>query len=604
MLVYSQPTESQTKSPCRPRPQLARLQIPVQNPPVPTRDSDMNAAGAVELEAEQRAMATALSMPPSLAGLPQRDCAGDYPYPALAMSPRERPRRREKPHLSIVTTHSRSFGKGASLRLETLSAISPTVQNTYRNAYERHSRDVIKEEESENDIDDQPTTITTGEFNRKPTLSINTSPPRRRPNRPNLSIHALSPPIHPSTSPFLSPSTTTPISAYVTAPTSPLLSAKSPHPILPSPTHLRIDPAHLAEKFHATALSLTSPSTPTPLSTPSLTSTPSTASTFSTASDHSPYVVAPGLRSILVNSPFRGQKRAGLLVSAPISPEQSPGTQDVVNEGEGTGRKCVTFRTPIEEAVENVVYTLSHFSLYAPEMEVELTVSTESFGGSETQIDSTMGGTTEGEVDAAGDAVPQPISIPHTINTSTAPITRPTLGLNTSTTPTTRPTLALNTSTTQATRPTLALTTSTPSTTRRPLPSLSLNTSTTTPSCPFPPAVQLPLQTSTPNLPSLQPAAPTPAAADTSPPAPSYPTTPVAGRRKRERNWVWTLGRLPGMTAGGEAEPPPTGLSSPEGVLFAGFEGKRDGTEEEGIGKDGGECERGLEVGEIVQGMG
>ncbi|KAL1792299.1 hypothetical protein ACET3X_008806 [Alternaria dauci] len=48
--------------------------------------------------------------------------------------PRQAPRR---PKLSINTEQPRILGKGASLRLETLSAVSPTVRNTFSNAYER-----------------------------------------------------------------------------------------------------------------------------------------------------------------------------------------------------------------------------------------------------------------------------------------------------------------------------------------------------------------------------------------------------------------------------------------------------------------------------------
>ncbi|EDU48934.1 hypothetical protein PtrSN002B_006882 [Pyrenophora tritici-repentis] len=50
--------------------------------------------------------------------------------------PRQAPPR---PKLSINTEQPRILGKGASLRLETLSAVSPTVRNTFSNAYERPS---------------------------------------------------------------------------------------------------------------------------------------------------------------------------------------------------------------------------------------------------------------------------------------------------------------------------------------------------------------------------------------------------------------------------------------------------------------------------------
>ncbi|KAF2497780.1 hypothetical protein BU16DRAFT_424753, partial [Lophium mytilinum] len=41
-----------------------------------------------------------------------------------------------RPKLSLNTQQTRLFGKQASLRLETLSAVSPTVRNTFSNAYE------------------------------------------------------------------------------------------------------------------------------------------------------------------------------------------------------------------------------------------------------------------------------------------------------------------------------------------------------------------------------------------------------------------------------------------------------------------------------------
>jgi hypothetical protein len=48
-----------------------------------------------------------------------------------------------RPKLSVNTalssTQTRTFGKGSSLRLDTLSAISPTIRNTFSNAYEGQS---------------------------------------------------------------------------------------------------------------------------------------------------------------------------------------------------------------------------------------------------------------------------------------------------------------------------------------------------------------------------------------------------------------------------------------------------------------------------------
>ncbi|KAL1601019.1 hypothetical protein SLS59_005687 [Nothophoma quercina] len=42
----------------------------------------------------------------------------------------------QRPKLTVNTHQPRIFGKGASLRLDTLSAVSPTVRNTFNNAYE------------------------------------------------------------------------------------------------------------------------------------------------------------------------------------------------------------------------------------------------------------------------------------------------------------------------------------------------------------------------------------------------------------------------------------------------------------------------------------
>lgn len=54
----------------------------------------------------------------------------------IILPPRPPPQR---PKLSINTEQPRLLGKAASLRLDTLSAISPTVRNTYSNAYEQPS---------------------------------------------------------------------------------------------------------------------------------------------------------------------------------------------------------------------------------------------------------------------------------------------------------------------------------------------------------------------------------------------------------------------------------------------------------------------------------
>ncbi|KAF1925466.1 uncharacterized protein M421DRAFT_70071 [Didymella exigua CBS 183.55] len=46
------------------------------------------------------------------------------------------PRPSQRPKLTVNTHQPRVFGKAASLRLDTLSAASPTVRNTFNNAYE------------------------------------------------------------------------------------------------------------------------------------------------------------------------------------------------------------------------------------------------------------------------------------------------------------------------------------------------------------------------------------------------------------------------------------------------------------------------------------
>ncbi|KAF2745858.1 hypothetical protein M011DRAFT_469117 [Sporormia fimetaria CBS 119925] len=63
---------------------------------------------------------------------------------AVALIPPRQPARRsldpvslpQRPKLQINTQQLRTFGKGSSLRLDTLSAVSPTVRNTFSNAYE------------------------------------------------------------------------------------------------------------------------------------------------------------------------------------------------------------------------------------------------------------------------------------------------------------------------------------------------------------------------------------------------------------------------------------------------------------------------------------
>ncbi|KAF4542956.1 uncharacterized protein LTHEOB_7210 [Lasiodiplodia theobromae] len=70
------------------------------------------------------------SMTTSLAILPPQAAPAVQPQPA---------QRRPKLSLNTATVQHRSFGKGSSLRLETLSAVSPTARNTFSNGYEQQT---------------------------------------------------------------------------------------------------------------------------------------------------------------------------------------------------------------------------------------------------------------------------------------------------------------------------------------------------------------------------------------------------------------------------------------------------------------------------------
>jgi hypothetical protein len=56
--------------------------------------------------------------------------------PAMAQLPIIQQRPLQRPKLQINTLQPRIFGKAASLRLDTLSAVSPTARNTFSNAYD------------------------------------------------------------------------------------------------------------------------------------------------------------------------------------------------------------------------------------------------------------------------------------------------------------------------------------------------------------------------------------------------------------------------------------------------------------------------------------
>ncbi|KAG9185540.1 hypothetical protein G6011_06871 [Alternaria panax] len=84
-----------------------------------------------------------------------------------------------RPKLSINTEQPRILGKGASLRLDTLSAVSPTVRNTFSNAYERPA----------------------------------TAPALQRPSRPQLTLESDQPPAFSTVNSASTSASTTPSSA-------------------------------------------------------------------------------------------------------------------------------------------------------------------------------------------------------------------------------------------------------------------------------------------------------------------------------------------------------------------------------------------------------
>ncbi|KAH8722895.1 hypothetical protein GQ44DRAFT_741267 [Phaeosphaeriaceae sp. PMI808] len=165
--------------------------------------------------------------------------------------------RQQRPKLSVNTSQPRSFGKGkgASLRLDTLSAVSPTNINTFSNAY--------------------------------------------------------------PASTLASTSTSTSISTSTSVSTSTSTSTSTPSstPIIPSPT---------------SALS----------------------STLTSASNESattciPYKQPHNLASILINSPARSIIPRKMASSRPMFPAE----------------KHVSFRTPLEEEITTIKYTLAHSDL-------------------------------------------------------------------------------------------------------------------------------------------------------------------------------------------------------------------------------------------------
>ncbi|EON68040.1 hypothetical protein W97_07188 [Coniosporium apollinis CBS 100218] len=165
-----------------------------------------------------------------------------------------------RPKLSVNTQQIRTFGKGSSLRLETLSAVSPTARNTFSNAYQAPRS--------------EPASTTA-------------------PSRPRLS----------------------------------LISSLDVRPRSAPPTPIQLEA-----------------STPNSASTASATSASSTESTES-ATIRIPYKLAHNLPSILSNSPIAEVRTRRMASSSrPLFP----------------ATKRVSFRTPLDEEIVTVRYTMAH----------------------------------------------------------------------------------------------------------------------------------------------------------------------------------------------------------------------------------------------------
>ncbi|KAF2130820.1 hypothetical protein P153DRAFT_277858, partial [Dothidotthia symphoricarpi CBS 119687] len=184
-----------------------------------------------------------------------------------------RPAGIQRPKLQIDTQQSRTFGKGASLRLETLSAISPTVRNTFSNAYQQQQQQ-----------------------------------PRPQP-QPQLLQQHPAPPAPPQPS-----------------------AAPAPGPRRPAKPQLSLD---------SNLTNTSSASTPSSAST--LSSTLTSASSDS-ATTSIPYKQPHNLTSILANSPVKSILPRKMASSRPMFPAE----------------KRVSFRTPLEEHITTVKYTLAH----------------------------------------------------------------------------------------------------------------------------------------------------------------------------------------------------------------------------------------------------
>ncbi|OCK83207.1 hypothetical protein K432DRAFT_322682 [Lepidopterella palustris CBS 459.81] len=209
-------------------------------------------------------------MTTSLAILPQRQPPLRQPEPGAP---------RPKPKLQLNTQQIRTFGKGSSLRLETLSAVSPTIRNTFTNAY------------------DAP---------------VSAAPALGKPSKPRLSID--------SSVANQAPSSTSSV--------------------------LQVD-------------------INTPSYTPNSASTFSSGSTSASSSDSAtiriPYKLTHNLPSILSNSPVESLRPRRMTASRPMFP----------------AAKKVSFRTPLEEEITTVKYTLAHSDIESSTSSTASTFSVE-----------------------------------------------------------------------------------------------------------------------------------------------------------------------------------------------------------------------------------
>lgn len=266
----------------------------------------------------------------------------------------------QRPKLSINTQQPRILGKGASLRLETLSAVSPTVRNTFSNAYEHTPA---------------PSSL-------------------ERPSKPRLSI----------------------------------------------------------DSNFSNANSASTPNSASTLSS-TLTSASHESATISI-----PYKQPHNLSSILANSPAKSIIPRKMASARPMFPAE----------------KRVSFRTPLEEEIKTIKYTLAHSDLESSSSTLSSIATTSSTGPN--------------DVDAS--AVGQSLS----------------------------PNASART---------------TPKSTPSPLQS---------PSDKSKPAFSLLEGSPRPRAPRVGEKRDSSSSEDDS----DCPETPVAGRRKRRRDWRWTLGPLPG----------------------------------------------------------